>query len=281
MFNVKLALYLVIAFGTQALMPVALAEDAAPKELYFGSVAMDVPAVMHRRLLPLTKYLSEALQRPVSLKLSPDMPTAIKEVSNGTVNLTYLTPVAYIKAKDSGGVRLVAKAVTNGVGSFKLIIVTKEGSAVRSIEDLAGKRFAFGDKAALLQRAVLVGAGMPLERLGSHAFIGHYDNILRGVLNEDFDGGVLKDTTVEQAQGKGIKILYSSPALPPYNIVADRDMDEKLLEKIRQALLKLDARNPEHAKVIQALDEQYDGFAPVKDEEYDVIRKLIKPFEKG
>ena len=281
MFKVKLVLYLVLAFFFQALTSVALAEETEAKELYFGSVAMDVPAVMHRRLLPLTKYLSEALQRTVNLKLSPDMPTAIKEVSNGTVNLTYLTPVAYIKAKDAGGVRLVAKAVTNGVGSFKLVIVAKEGGAVRSIEDLAGKRFAFGDKAALLQRAVLVGAGMPLERLGSYAFIGHYDNILRGVLNEDFDGGVLKDTTVEQAQGKGMKILYSSPALPPYNIVAGRDMDDKLLEKIRQALLKLNVRNPEHAKVIQALDEQYDGFAPAKDEEYDVIRKLIKPFEKG
>lgn len=281
MFKVKFALCLGLALMCQAQAPVALAQDAEVQELYFGSVAMDVPAVMHRRLSPLTKYLSEALQRPVSLKLSPDMPTAVKEISNGTVNLTYLTPVAYIKAKNSGSVRLVAKAVTNGAGSFKLMIVTKDDSAIRSIDDLAGKRFAFGDKAALLQRAVVVGAGMPLERLGSHDFIGHYDNILRGVLNEDFDAGILKDTMAEKWQGKGIKILHASAALPPYNIVAGRDMDDKLLEKVRQALLRLDSRNPEHAKVIQALDEQYDGFAPVKDEEYDVVRKLIKPFEKG
>ncbi len=281
MFNMKSALYLLLALVAQALTPVAWAEDTASNELYFGSVAMDVPAVMHRRLLPLTKYLSEALQRPVSLKLSPDMPTAIKEVAEGTVNLAYLTPVAYIKAKNSGGVRLVAKAVTNGAGSFRLMVVAKEGGAIRNIEDLTGKRFAFGDKAALLQRAVLVGAGMPLEQLGSYAFIGHYDNILRGVLNEDFDGGLLKDTAVEQAHGKGVKVLYASPALPPYNIVASRDMDDKLLEKVRQALLSLDARNPAHVKIIQSLDEQYDGFAPVKDEEYDIVRKLIKPFEKG
>lgn len=280
MFNVKFLLYVVLVFIGQALSPITVAAEVDANELYFGSVAMDVPAVMHRRLLPLTKYLSEALQRPVSLKLSPDMPTAIKEISNGTVHLTYLTPVAYIKAKDGGGVRLVAKAVTNGRGSFQLMIVAKEGSAVRSIEDLAGKRFAFGDKAALLQRAVLVGAGMPLERLESYAFIGHYDNILRGVMNEDFDGGILKDTMAEQWQGKGIKVLHASAALPPYNIVAGRDMDDQLLEKIRHALLKLDVHNPEHAKIIQSLDEQYDGFAAVKDEEYDAIRKLIKPFEK-
>ena len=39
----------------------------------FGSVAMDVPAAMHKRLTPLTPYLSEVLGQPVSLKLSKNM----------------------------------------------------------------------------------------------------------------------------------------------------------------------------------------------------------------
>ena len=43
---------------------------AEKSELLFGSVAMDIPAVMHKRLKPLTQYLSKELGRPVSLKLS-------------------------------------------------------------------------------------------------------------------------------------------------------------------------------------------------------------------
>ena len=52
------------------------------------------------------------------------------------------------------------------------------------------------------------------------------------------------------------------------------------MEELRQAFLKLDGNNPEHVKVIKALDKKYDGFASTNDAEYDVVRKLISPFAK-
>ena len=282
MFNLKHAPFLVLTFIFQALMPVALGEETTvSEELYFGSVAMGTPAVMHRRLLPLTKYLSEALQRPVNLKLAFDMPTAIQEVSDGAVHLVYFTPAGYIKTKNSSDVRLIAKTMTKEGGSFQLMVVTKQDSPIHGIQDLAGKHFAFGDKAAVLQRAVVIGAGMPLERLGSYVFIGDVDNIARGVINGDFDAGILKDTTARKWEGKGLKFLYTSSALPPFNIGASRTMDANLLAQVRDALLKLDIHNPEHAKILQAMDDQYTGFAPVKDQEYDAMRKLISSLEKS
>ena len=74
----------------------ALAQDGQ-EELLFGSVAMDIPAAMYTRLKPLTDYLSQTLKRPVTLRLSPDMGSAIKEVALGNVQLAYLTPVAYLE----------------------------------------------------------------------------------------------------------------------------------------------------------------------------------------
>lgn len=255
-----------------------LSESEQPG-IYFGSVAMDIPAEMYRRLTPLTKYLSETLKRPVTLKLSPNMSAAIDEVSNGSVELAYLTPVAYIKAHAKGEAQLVVKTVTNGQGSFQLMIVVRQDSPINSIEDLKGKTFAFGDKAAILQRAVVVGAGMPLESLGEHKYIGHYDNIAKGVASGDFDAGILKDTTAKDWQNQGLRILYSSAPLPPYNIVVSSKVDAELLKQIRQALLGLNIKNPAQKSVIQALDDEYDGFAPTSDAEYDVVRQLIAPFE--
>lgn len=254
---------------------------AAPAdELRFGSVAMNVPAEMHRRLTPLTRYLSSALGQPVSLKLAPNMPTAVKDISEGAVELTYLTPVAYLDAHDKGGAKLVVKTLTQGEGSFQLMIAVRADSAIRSVADLAGKSFAFGDKAALLQRAVVVGAGMPLEKLGQYEFIGHYDNIAQGVVNGDFDAGILKDTVAAKWEKKGLRIIHASAPLPPYNISAGKHVDEATIAKVREAFLALDPSNPAHAEVIQALDPQYSGFAPTSDEEYAVVRELIKPFKK-
>ena len=250
------------------------------KEIRFGSVAMDIPAVMQKRLLPLTKYLSKQLDQPVVLKLSPNMPAAIKEVSSGAVEISYLTPVAYIRSHQKGNTQLIAKTVTKNKASFKLMIVVREDSPIKSVEDLVGKSFAFGDKAALLQRAAVVGANMPLDKLGSYQFIGHYDNIVRAVLNKDFDAGILKDTMAYKWEGKGIRILYATPELPPYNIAASKNVDKVTLKKLQNAFLRLDTKNPEHMEIIKALDKKYSGFAPTNDQEYDVVRKLIKPFDK-
>ena len=263
-----------------AIQPVSGSAAEANDELHFGSVAMDVPTVMHRRLTPLTQYLSKELGKPVRLKLAKNMPGAIDDVSAGAVELAYLTPVAYIKSHKKGNTRLVAKTVTKGRGSFKLMIVVKEDSPIKTLQDLEGRSFAFGDKAALLQRAVVVGSGTKLESLGSYKFLGHYDNIVRAVLHGEFDAGILKDTKAYKWQGKGIRVLYSSDELPPYNIAASSKVSEKMLAKLRKAFLSLDAKNEEHKKIIKALDKKYDGFAKTSDAEYDVVRKLVAPFNK-
>ncbi|MCG6871738.1 MAG: PhnD/SsuA/transferrin family substrate-binding protein [Gammaproteobacteria bacterium] len=256
------------------------ASAETPKPVRLGSVAMDIPAVMNQRLTPLTRYLANTLGTDVRLQLSPDMPSAIREVADCGVEIAYLTPVAYLKARERGGVRLVAKTVTNGKSSFQLMVVVREDSPLQEVADLRGKSFAFGDPAALLQRAVVVGSGLKLAQLGEYRFLGHYDNIVRGVMNGDFEAGILKDTMAYQWQGRGIRILYSSPDLPPYNIVTCGKIDDALFEKIRQAFLSLDKSIPGHAEIIEALDNRYDGFAATSDAEYDVVRQLIRPFAK-
>jgi phosphonate transport system substrate-binding protein len=250
------------------------------QSIRFGSVAMDTPAVMHKRLKPLTEYLTEKLGHPVRLKLAPNMPTAIEEVANAKVELAYLTPVAYIRSKESGNTRVLVKTVTKNKASFKLMIVVREDSPIQTVDQLAGKRFAFGDKAALLQRATVVGAGMPIDKLGSVDFLGHYDNIVRAVLHRDFDAGILKDTMAYKWQGKGIRILYESPDLPPYNIAVSRKIDDKLFKILQDAFLSLDMNNPKDREIIHALDKKYNGFAATDDSEYDVVRQLIVPFRK-
>ncbi len=263
-----------------ALNATARADDH-PDELYFGSVAMDIPAAMYVRLRPLTEYLSKSLNRPVTLKLSSDLSKAADAVAKGKVDIAYLTPVAYIKAQRAGNVRLVAKTVTRGSSSFRLMIVVRADGPIHSINDLVGKNFAFGDPAAILQRAVVVNAGIKLEELGSYKFLGHYDNIARGVLSGDFDAGVLKDTTAYQWEKKGLRLLHASPELPPYNIVVNSRVDEDTYEALRDAFLALDANNLAHADVIKSLDATYDGFAATSDAEYHVVRRMIRPFQTG
>ena len=261
------------------LLSPAQAMAAEEQSIRLGSVAEDIPAVMHQRLTPLTNYLGAAIGRQVVLSLSPNMPAAIGALSNGDVELTYLTPVAYLKAHEMGNATLLAKVVNNKQAYFQLEIVVREDSPIKKVADLTGKTFAFGDPAALLQQAVVVNAGMPLDSLGSRAYLGHYDNIVRGVLNKDYDAGVVTDSKARAWDKKGLRVIYRSPQLPPYNFAATGKLDHALFHKLQNALLSLDEHNPAHRRVLDALGVGYDGFAQTNDAEYDVIRTLIKPFQ--
>ena len=248
--------------------------------LSLGSVAMEIPAAMHQRLKPLAAYLTQELRRPVRLHMSPDLSMAVKEVAAGNVDIAYLTPIAYVDARAAGNVHILAKALTQGRDSFRLMLVTRTDSPIRSAQDLVGKSFAFGDKAAILQHAVVVNAGVRLEQLANHRFLGHYDNIARGVANGDFDAGILKDSIATQWEKKGLRTIYASPGLPPYNIVAGKHVDESTRRAIQAALIRLNVENPEHRSIIKALDAGYDGFVVAADSDYDVVRTLTQPFRK-
>jgi len=160
------------------------------------------------------------------------------------------------------------------------MIVVRKDSPIKSVSDLIGRKFAFGDKKALLQRATVVGAGVKLEEFSSYEFIGHYNNIARGVAQGIYDAGILKDTKALKWEKKNLRILYRSPHMPPYNLTVSSKLSQSTIKKIQQAFLQLDISNPEHRSVIKALDSKYDGFAATSDKEYDVIRKLIKPFSQ-
>jgi len=263
--------------GLIALLLVAPAPAAGDGELLLGAVPHDIPAVMHQRLKPLADYLSQELGRPVRLRLSPDYTEAVNEVANGTVDIAYLAPVAYVRANAAGGTRAIAGTVTRGRNTFRLVLVTRTDSPIREPKDLIGRRFAFGDTSAYLQPAVLLDAGIRTEQLGSHRFRGSFDTGARGVMSGDFDAGIVKDTTAYQWEGRGLRVFHRSPELPPFNVAVSRRVDDVLAGRIRQALLRLAADNPRHAAVIHALDPSYDGFAEVSDRDYDVIRRMVKP----
>lgn len=261
------------------LIALLLAGPARPDdggELLLGAVPLDIPAVMHQRLKPLADYLGQELGRPVRLRLSPDYTEAVNEVSNGTVDIAYLAPVAYVRAHAAGGTRAIAGAVTRGRAGFRLVLVTRTDSPIREPKDLAGRSFALGDPSAHLQRAVLLDAGVRIEQFRSHKFLGSFDNIARGVANGDFDAGIVKDTTAWQWEGRGLRAFHHSPELPPYNIAVSRRVDDALAGRIQQALLRLTAANPQQAAIIRALDPSYDGFAAAADRDYDTVRRMVR-----
>ena len=261
-----------------ATLPVHAAENQ-PVDLFLGSVAMDVPAAMVKRLTPLAKYLSGQTGYNILFRASPDLDSAVEDLGLAHTQLAYLTPVAYIEAHEKYAAVPLAVPLTHGKSTFNLVVAVRKDSPIRTMRDLTGKKFAFGDEKALLQPAVVMGAGIKLEDFASYAYLKHYDNIAKALLNGDFDAGILKDTIAAKFEPQGLRVIHVSPPLAAYLFAASSRLAPEVMAQIKAALLALNADTPENKAVLNALDPAYDGFVTAEDRDYHVIRKLIAPLK--
>ena len=251
--------------------------SAKTAKVFIGSVAMDTPAEMVKRFKPLADYLSQKTGLAVSFKPSADMANAISDLGNNVVQISYLTPVAYIDAKKKYNVKPLVETLTLGESAFRLVIVVRDDSPLKTMSDLKGKTFAFGDEKALLQRAAVIDGGIKLEEFSKYAFLDHYDVIANAVLNKQYDAGILKESVYVDFRSKGLRVIHSSPDLPPYLFAVSSKTPRATAEKLRKAFVTLKADSPKHNAILKALDKGYTGFTDASDKDYDVVRRLLAP----
>jgi len=245
-----------------------------------GSVAMDIPVEMIKRMSALTNYLALSTDLNIRFRPSPNLGSAVEELGTGQTQIAYLTPVAYIEARRKYGVIPLVAPTIQGRPYFSLVIGVKAGSGIATPVDLKGKRFAFGDEKALLQRASVESMGVKMADFSRFAYLKHYDNIAKAVLAGDFDGGILKDSVADDFKNEGIVVIGSTPPLPSYIFAVNPSMPVAVRNKLRDALLALKKTTPDGSATLEAFDRTYDGFAVVDDQAYDPVRKLIQPYQK-
>jgi phosphonate transport system substrate-binding protein len=257
---------------------------AASKDLgarvTMGSVAMDIPVEMIKRMSVLTNYLALSTNLNIRFRPSPNLGSAVEDLGTGQTQIAYLTPVAYIEARRKYGVIPLVAPTTNGRPLFSLVIGVRAGSGINSPAELKGKSFAFGDERALLQRAAVASMGLSPSNFASYAYLKHYDNIAKAVLAGDFEGGILKDSVADGFKSKGMVVIGSTAPLPSYLFAVHPAMSAAVRSQLRDALLALNKSSPDGAATLEAFDIAYDGFTPIDDSAYDPVRALIQPFKK-
>ncbi|MBI3432247.1 MAG: PhnD/SsuA/transferrin family substrate-binding protein [Hydrogenophilales bacterium] len=253
---------------------------AQPPQVTMGSVAMDIPVEMIRRMSALTNYLALSTNLNIRFRPSPNLGSAVEDLGTGQTQIAYLTPVAYIEARRKYGVIPLVAPTIQGRPYFSLVIAVKAGSGIGAPAELKGRRFAFGDEKALLQRAAVESMGVKLTDFSRFAYLKHYDNIAKAVLAGDFDGGILKDSVADDFRNKGIVVIGNTPPLPSYIFAVHPGMPVAVRDKLRNALLALKKTTPEGSATLEAFDNTYDGFVVVDDQAYDPVRKLIQPYLK-
>jgi phosphonate transport system substrate-binding protein len=234
---------------------------------------------MIARMKPLTDYLSAQTGLTVRFRPAPNLGAAVSDLVSGESSIAYFTPAAYLEAHQKANAVPLVAPLTKGVKTFSLIVAVAKDSPMKSCQELKGKPFAFGDRKALLQKAVVDECMGDVGGLSQMKYLDHYDNIAKALLIGDFEAGILKDTVYDQYAPKGLRKLHESEQLPGYIIAASPRLAKEPRDKLRAALLAI-TTTAEGRQALGVLDKGYTGFAPVEDKEYDSIRKLIHRIEK-
>ena len=276
-------LQLALCVGLPLATPTVPAQNATT--VRFGVVPLEDKVTVFKQFQPLAKYLSAELGVEVKLVIGQDYQATIDALGKNDVQFAYLTPTTYPKCERQyadQGIQPLARFLENGKGTYRSCLIVPAGSSITEVKELKGKRIAFGSKDStgshLMPRSALVASQIdPDKDLTQYKFLGSHTDVAEAVALGKFDAGGVKDSVAEKYQRQNqVKIIFTSQEIPEFPICANKNVDRVLVDKLTQALLKLDLKSENGKIILTSINAKYSGSESAKSSDYDIIRNMIK-----
>jgi phosphonate transport system substrate-binding protein len=260
-----------------ASLPV-FAADANPDTLKVALLPDENASELIKRNKPLKDYLENKLNKKIELIVTTDYSSMIEAMRFGRIDLAYFGPLSYVLAKTKSDIEPFAAMVINGTPTYRSVIIANTHSGVSSYSDMKGKKMVYGDRVStsshLIPKSVLLEqAGLEAKKDYEQHFVGSHDSVAVNVANGNADAGGLSEVIFDSLVARNIistekvKVLGYSKPYPQYPWAMRSNLDPDLKSKIKTAFIEL--KDPVVLKNFKA-----EAFAPITDQDYDVIREM-------
>ncbi|HTU22637.1 MAG TPA: phosphate/phosphite/phosphonate ABC transporter substrate-binding protein [Gemmataceae bacterium] len=254
-------------------------EGADPNPLKVALLPDESPSTVISNNQKLKEYLERELACKVELVVTTDYSTMIEAARHGRIHLAYFGPLSYVLARQKTEIEPFAALKTKGRTIYQAVLIGNVASGMDSVDDIKGKDVAFGDPAStsshLIPRGMLAENGLKADADYKAHFVGAHDAVALTVQNGKAQAGGLSKLIFESLIERGVidrnkvRVLQESRPFPQYPWTMRSELRSELKEKIRRAFLSLE--DPEVLRPFKA-----EGFGPVADKDYDVVRDLAK-----
>ena len=214
----------------------------------------------------------------------------VEAFGSNRADVAVMNSFGYLMANAKYGAEAKLKALRHGKDYYAGAIYVSEKSGIKSIKDLAGKKFAFTDSSSTS------GYLYPLKifkddnvKLGNTMFAIKHDNVITMIYQGQVDAGAafysdgfdgkIKDarervmTQFPDVESK-VKVLKITDKIPNDPFVFRKGMDPAAVDKIIVALKKYLAT--EEGKTVFKNIYAIDGVVPATNKDYDSLRAVIK-----
>lgn len=253
----------------------------------FGVIPRYNPVIMYRSYQPLMDYLTEHTPYRFELKLSRDYTEAVELLRQDVTPIASLGDVTFAEACTQFGARPVLKPLNSrGRADYHSIIIVREDSPIKTLADLKGKTFAFGNlhstSGNLIPRHFLFRNGITLFDLKSYANLDSHDAVAKAVLKGKVEAGAVKDVIAWRYKEHGLRLLAVSDPIPSVPIVVRGDAPAELVRAVEQALLAIDPADPRMRERMAEWDPEFrHGFVRARQEDYRPIFHLLESIPGG
>ncbi len=272
------------------------AQVAATQPLKVGIIPFESVDAITTAFQPFSTYLGKSAGRPSgTVFVTPSYAGVLQALQADQIDCAYLNPLSYVLATqqfENTPQKLVPLAMPYFHHSltYKGIIFVRADSSIRTLADLRGKSFAFGDRTStssfLYPAGLLKKAGIDPDKDLKPVNISGTAGVL-AVFNKQADAGAIYETGIEQAftdpatkkvdQSKvsQFRIIATTAPIPNGMFVARGDLDPATMTKLKAALADIDT-NPGGEAAMKAIP--WDKMVPADDKIFDPVRENAKLF---
>lgn len=249
-----------------------------------------LPQYSHRESYTRHYLLINYLRKETGLNIQQIFPDTFDQhitmVGQNKIDISFSNPFTYVKLAFQHGAKAFARIVeTEGQDKFSgQIICRADNASILNISDCRNKRWIAVDSASaggfLFPLALFNAHGITYKDFKEIAFTpgpgGKQEKVILSVYNGKYDFGTIREGSLSVLSNKidlgKIRIVATTDAYPGWVYCARKNLDIITLEKLKQALVKLDGREPEHRKILEAA--HFIKVIPSDDSDFDSVRQL-------
>ena len=240
------------------------------------------PTKALREMQPLVDRLGKAAGAPIELTVPNNYAAVVEALVNDQVDVAHLGGFTYVQARQRAGVRPLVQRDRDQ--NFHSLFVTQPESRIRSLTDLAGHSFAFGDvnstSGHLMPEYYLRQAGVDPQVIAKAIYTGGHDATLLAVASGKVDAGALDEAVFQRLTTSGkvdpgkVRVFSTTPAFFDYVWVARKGLSEETAKAVAGSFLSLDPGDPAQKAVLDSLGSS--RYLPAADQSSDTLREAAR-----
>ena len=233
-----------------------------------------------RQYLPFLKYMESKTNYKFKIHFTNKNSNIIDDLGDGHVQFAFIGATSFIEAQEQYNAKPIVRGINHkGRAEYRSFFIVKPNSTIKDINDIKGKRLAFGSKTStqghLIPRIIMEKNKINLSDFAVYEYTGSHQNCANAVISGKYDICVMQDTMASELEEQGlVRTFYKSDYYPSSGVAANKDVPPVVVKKVKQAMLDFEPKG-RHQEGLYNWDrtEMPNGFVEAMSVDYTKLRE--------